>query len=77
MAEEKNVESQDVQFESMPGADPIPQEDQEGFELDLSFEEKDENPEETDAVEETTEENPEAEEEVVDVVLPDRGPAEA
>ena len=65
MAEEKNVESQDVQFESMPGADPIPQEDQEGFELDLSFEEKDENPEETDAVEETTEENPEAEEEVV------------
>ena len=40
MAEEKNVESQDVQFESMPGADPIPQEDQEGFELDLSLRRK-------------------------------------
>lgn len=65
MAEEKNVESQDVQFETMPGADPIPQEDNDGFELDLSFEEKDENPEEIDEVEETTEEDPKAEEEVV------------
>lgn len=65
MAEEKNVETQDVLFETMPGADPVSQEDAEGFELDLNFEDTNEDSEETNEVEETTEENTETEEEAV------------
>lgn len=60
-----SVEGEDVQFETMPGADPVSQEEKDGFGLDLSFEGENENPEETDAVEETTEEDSTEETEVV------------
>ena len=68
MADKKNAEStegEDVQFQTMPGADPVSQEEKDGFGLDLSFEEKNENQEEADAGEETTEEDSEEETEVV------------
>jgi|TARA_R110000823_G_scaffold238382_2_gene363714 hypothetical protein len=65
MAEEKSVENQDVQFETMPGADPVSKEEKDGFGIDLSFEENNEDSEETDDTEETAEENSEEEEETV------------
>ena len=59
MAKSKKTESQDIdklEFEAMPGADPIPDEDKEGFKVDMNFEEEPDTSKEGEESEEVEEE---------------------